>query len=292
MMWQVTAADGYLDTSINNELVHAFERLARKLLNLPHQPAVVLLNALHTGSLQSNSPQQQPPQPQQQQPKPAARQATSSLGLGNKQQQQPQQQAKSVQQQQQRGQGQQPATPFYHTIEDHYGVVAQYYELPCLSLRNAAWQGLLHGWEGFSTRELFADDAKSLKHDQQSNKQRHQQQHTQQSNSSRKHESQPSSQQQQQRRPQADPLPTALGHKYMADLAVSLLQRTFVHELLRPLGPSDAAAADKLPVPMFSGNWEGHGSGCAGGVDLRAAVRDDHKDWYFVTEGNPEHPRW
>jgi hypothetical protein len=78
---QFATSDGYLDTSVNNSYVQAFERLVRKLLILPNSPAVVVTNFLHAA-------------------------ANSKGGL-----------------------------PFYHTIEDHYGVIAQYYQLPWLSFR-------------------------------------------------------------------------------------------------------------------------------------------------------------
>jgi hypothetical protein len=79
---QFATGDGYLDTSVNNTYVQAFERLVRKLLNLPESPAVVVTNFLHAG-------------------------ASSSKG----------------------------GLPFHHTNEDHYGVIAQYYQLPWLSFR-------------------------------------------------------------------------------------------------------------------------------------------------------------
>jgi len=267
----VTAADGYLDTSINNELVHAFERLVRKLLKLPNKPAVVLLNTLHPS--QSHHPNQQQ---QQQQPAQEKQKGPANLGAHSQlqQQQQPLRQKQQQQPQQPKVvQGKQlQEAPFYHTIEDHYGVVAQYYDLPWLSLRNAVWQGLVAGLEGFKPQDLFTE---AKLHSTSRTKQQQ--------------ETRNSKQLQQQPRYY---LPNALCHKYMADLAVGLLQQTFVQQMLRPLPPSDAAAADKLPVPMFPGNWEGHGSGCAAGVDFRAAVRDAHKDWYFVNEGTPAHPRW
>jgi hypothetical protein len=77
---QFATSDGYLDTSVNNGYVHAFERLVRKLLQLPNKPAVVVTNFLQSG--------------------------VKDRGL-----------------------------PFYHTIEDHFGVIVQYYQLPWLSFR-------------------------------------------------------------------------------------------------------------------------------------------------------------
>lgn len=77
---QFATSDGYLDTSVNNGYVHAFERLVRKLLRLPNSPAVVVTNFLQAGVKANN-------------------------------------------------------LPFYHTIEDHFGVIAQYYQLPWLSFR-------------------------------------------------------------------------------------------------------------------------------------------------------------
>jgi hypothetical protein len=311
---QLTAADGYLDTSINNEQVHAFERLVRKLLKLPNKPAVVVLNALQASSGSTTHSSVTPQQlQQQQQARPPGDQKGAAAGKQpTKQQAKP---GTGLQQQQQ----QQQQQPFYHTIEDHFGVVAQFYELQWLSVRNAAWQGLAHGWEGFRLQELFTE----VKHpghphrsQQQQQQQKQQQHHKQQQphaaastnpapSAQQQNHQQPQNQQQQQQQgaspvtsrhlqQQASLLPSTLNHKYMADLAVHLLQQTFLQQLLRPLGPSDAAAAadGELRGPMFPGNWEGHGSGCAAGLDLRAAVRDAHRDWYFVTEGTPAHPRW
>lgn len=255
MSLQVTAADGYLDTSVNNELVHAFERLVRQLLQLPSKPAVVVLNALNPGTLPNlQTPKQQPQQ------------------LGQKQKQQGQPLQGVTQKQQRQG------LPFYHTIEDHFGVVAQYYELPWLSLRNALWQGLSNSWVGVSPHDIFQiRNSTHHSHPQQQQSQQQTQQHQK---------------QQRQLRQQPIHLPSAQGHKHMADLAVGLLQQTYLQQLLRPLGPSDAAAADAVRTPMFTGNWQPHGRGCASGLDLRAAVRDAHKDWYFVPEGSSAHPRW
>ncbi|KAF8057926.1 hypothetical protein HT031_005872 [Scenedesmus sp. PABB004] len=44
---------------------------------------------------------------------------------------------------------------FYETSEDHYGVLAQYYGLPWLSVRAAVWQGLMAGWPGFGVADFF-----------------------------------------------------------------------------------------------------------------------------------------
>jgi hypothetical protein len=196
--------------------------------------------------------------------------------------------AKQQQQQQQKG------VPFYHTVEDHFGVVAQYYELPWLSLRNSIWQGMLHNLDRFQAQQLFAGIAVHSSHQATAAQvtPHHRQNHHQQQQQQQQQPSQNGTTA--QRPPQQQPsyLPTPLAHKYMADLAVSLLQQVYLHQLLRPLGPTDAAAADVLRPPMFSGNWEGHGRGCAVGLDLRGTVRYEHKDWYFVNEGSTKHPRW
>lgn len=138
---QFATSDGYLDASVNNGYVHAFERLLRKLRRLPNNPAVVLINFLHA-DIKKN-------------------------GL-----------------------------PFYHSIEDHYGVLAQYYQLPWLSVRDAVWHGLVNDWEGFRVQDIFLA-----------------------SNTHQRH-------------------PNELGHKYMADLAVALIQQTYLERMLLPLTPA------------------------------------------------------
>jgi hypothetical protein len=272
---QVTAADGYLDTSVNNELVHAFERLVRQLLLLPNKPAVVVLNSLNPSTV----PNLQTPQRQQQQQDQQQQQKQGQQKQDPKQKEQGQQ-LKGASHKQQQRQG----LPFYYTIEDHFGVVAQYYELPWLSVRNALWQGLTNSWPGLSAQEVF--------HTRNNTHQPHPQQHQPQQQQQQPQQQQQQQQQQRQLQKQPIHLPNTQGHKFMADLAVSLLQQTYLQQLLRPLGPSDAAAADVVRVPMFTGNWQSHGRGCATGLDLRAAVRDGHQDWYFVPEGSPAHPRW
>lgn len=84
--------------------------------------------------------------------------------------------------------------PYYHTVEDHYGVMTQYYQLPWLSLRNSVWQGLLNNQKGFGVKDIFIPMERITQ----------------------KHLSD-------------------LGHKYLADLAVELIQQTFADLLLQPL---------------------------------------------------------
>lgn len=185
--------------------------------------------------------------------------------------------------------------PFYHTIEDHYGVLSQYYELPWLSLRNAVWQGLVQDVPGFRAQDLFtaATDTKPPNPGAASRleKQEHHLRHHQHSSSSRSTSSHGSNSSSSSSR-HSTYLPSTLSHKYLADLVAGLLQQTFLEESLFPLSPSDLKAAARLPGPMFPGNWEGHGSGCSRGVDFRAAAMQQHRDWYFLAEGSPLHPQW
>lgn len=50
------------------------------------------------------------------------------------------------------------STPFYRNIEDHYGVLAQYYGTGWLSLRNAVWHGMTKDMDGFKINQLMASD--------------------------------------------------------------------------------------------------------------------------------------
>ncbi|WIA15472.1 hypothetical protein OEZ85_002112 [Tetradesmus obliquus] len=207
---EFATSDGYLDTSVNNGYVHAFERLVRKLLRLPNSPAVVVTNFLQAGVKANN-------------------------------------------------------LPFYHTIEDHFGVIAQYYQLPWLSFRDAVWHGMVNNWQGFRAEDIFLPGAAH---------------------------NATGAQQQQQQQQQQQHYPSELGHAYMADLAVGLLQQTYLGLMLQPLTPADMAYSDSIPAPMFPNNYEPQQSACAAGIDLKAAAGENHTDWYFVNEGNSHKPRW
>jgi hypothetical protein len=80
--------------------------------------------------------------------------------------------------------------PFHMTVEDHYGVLAQYFGVGWLSMRDACFRGLVAGWDGLRADQVF-----------QPGDERH---------------------------------PSEVGHKYMADLAVTLLQRIYLDLLLGP----------------------------------------------------------
>lgn len=43
---------------------------------------------------------------------------------------------------------------------------------------------------------------------------------------------------------------------------------------------------------MFRLNFETQNTACATGVELKAAVAPEHKDWYFVNEGTVQKHRW
>jgi hypothetical protein len=260
----VSAADAFLPTAVNNELVLAYERLVRQLLQLPGRPAVV---AVHGLTLPAKEQQTKQTKPQQQQTR-------------------PQQQQTEPQQQQQ----QQHHHSFYESAEDHYGVVGQFYALATLSLRNAVWQAAVFGLPGFRAHDLFVLDPAAAATaaaggggllQQHSRTQHH-------SNSS---SGSPG-------RPPAHPrAPSALAHRYLGDLAIALVQQTYVQQLLAPLPPGDddgapAGGGGGLPPPLFPGNWESHGVGCATGVELLAAAPGPHPGWHFVAEGSPAHPRW
>lgn len=73
---------------------------------------------------------------------------------------------------------------FWWSVQDHYGVLAQYYQLPWLSMRDAMWHEVVSGAAGFTVREIYPEQEQDM--------QRH---------------------------------PSELGHKYMADAAVAMMQQ-------------------------------------------------------------------
>jgi hypothetical protein len=88
--------------------------------------------------------------------------------------------------------------------EDQYGVIAQYYSLPWLSLRDVVYRKLMAEAPRFKATDMFlAGD------------ERH---------------------------------PNALGHKYIADLAVGLVQQTFLDSLLAVIPDEELAKHPLLQV--------------------------------------------
>uniref|UniRef100_A0A383VEL6 SGNH hydrolase-type esterase domain-containing protein n=1 Tax=Tetradesmus obliquus TaxID=3088 RepID=A0A383VEL6_TETOB len=189
--------DGYTDTSVNTQHAQAFERLIRKLLQLPHKPAVVLMQALAQGIY-------------------------GARGL------------------------------FYWTVEDHYGVLAQHYQLPQLSVRNGMYHEVLAGAPGFSTAEIYPDVEQEM--------QRH---------------------------------PSELGHKYMADVAVTMVQQVFQDMALAPIDLQDewSQRLMQVPAPMFPGNLEGRNLACLIGPEFRSVVNAS-QHWTWQNDGTAEKPKW
>eukprot|EP00878_Enallax_costatus_P030767 GHUV01033555.1.p1 GENE.GHUV01033555.1~~GHUV01033555.1.p1 ORF type:complete len:393 (+),score=89.07 GHUV01033555.1:1071-2249(+) len=193
MCYHAATNDGYMDGSINNSAVQAFERLLRNLLQFKNAPAVVLMEFLATDVKQNN-------------------------------------------------------IPFYATAEDQYGVLAQYYGIPWLSFRNLIWHGFWSDKRGFSRNDVFFIEDE-----------RH---------------------------------PTPVGHKYMADMAVNLIQQTYVDSLLAPLGADVLREhASKVPGPLFPGNYESSNLVCIIGDDFPSVVVQK-ADWDWVNEGTAAKPKW
>lgn len=250
----MSAADGFLPTAVNNELVLAYERLVRQLLQLPGRPAVVAVHGLTLPAKEQRQAKPQQPKPQQQQQTKPQRQQHRS---------------------------------FYASAEDQHGVVGQYYGLPTLSLRNAVWQAAVAGLPGFRAHDLFVLDPSAARGVLQQRSRTHQYSSSANSSSSLS------------RPPLADPRPSALAHRHLADLSIGLVQQTIVQQWLAPLPPGDSDEAlargggGALPPPLFAGNWESHGVGCATGVELAAAAAPGPQPgWDFKAEGSPAHPRW
>jgi hypothetical protein len=73
---------------------------------------------------------------------------------------------------------------FWWTVQDHYGVLASYYQLPWLSMRDAMWHEVVAEAPGFTIPDIYPAQEQDM--------QRH---------------------------------PSELGHKYMADAAVAMMQQ-------------------------------------------------------------------
>jgi len=85
------------------------------------------------------------------------------------------------------------APPFWWSVQDHYGVLAQYYQLPWLSMRDAMWHEVVACAPGFAVPEIYPEQEQDM--------QRH---------------------------------PSELGHKYMADVAVAMMQQVGLQLTLEP----------------------------------------------------------
>lgn len=107
--------------------------------------------------------------------------------------------------------------PFHHGIEDVYGALALFYDLPWLSMRDATYRIAVHrNVTGFDYMEIM--------------------------NSKRGN-------------PPDLIHPSDLGHKMMADLAVWLFQSTMIDVLIRPLDAEEKMLlSEEIPEPMYPGN--------------------------------------
>uniref|UniRef100_A0A383WNE5 SGNH hydrolase-type esterase domain-containing protein n=1 Tax=Tetradesmus obliquus TaxID=3088 RepID=A0A383WNE5_TETOB len=88
--------------------------------------------------------------------------------------------------------------------------------------------------------------------------------------------------------------PTPLGHRYMADIAVHLLQQTYIDSVLASLDEQTLQQHPlaKVAPPMLPGNYESSNLACIIGEDLRAAVVQQQGSWSWVNEGTPARPKW
>jgi len=183
------------------------------------------------------------------------------------------------------GPGNREKAPFPATLEDMYGALAQYYDAPWLSFRNAAWRlGEFH--------QLSFDviaRGRSLKE-----KKKRRSAHLARSTPEKKTNSYGYN--------WTDLMWTAdflhpvdHGMRAIADLAVNLLQTTAMGLVIDPLGPVDRELlAEPLPPPAHPGNWEArnlmcvYGEAFAENVDLPAS-----KGFELVNEGgNARKPKW
>jgi hypothetical protein len=107
--------------------------------------------------------------------------------------------------------------PFHEGIEDVYGALAFFYDLPWLSMRDATYRiAVHHNVTGFDYMEIM--------------------------NSKRGN-------------PPDLIHPSDLGHKMMADLAVWLFQSTMIDVLIRPLEKEERLLLqEEIPAPMYKGN--------------------------------------
>ncbi|GFR48090.1 hypothetical protein Agub_g9777 [Astrephomene gubernaculifera] len=83
------------------------------------------------------------------------------------------------------------------------------------------------------------------------------------------------------------------GHKFMADLAVWMLQQTALGLLQLPYGQEDAEAAGApLAGPMYPGNLPPNSSMCLLGDSFRSLVVSEASSGFdYVNEGTPEKPK-
>lgn len=84
------------------------------------------------------------------------------------------------------------------------------------------------------------------------------------------------------------------GHRVMAELVVTLLQRGVADLLHSPLTEADkAAAAQPLPPPMIPGNWESLSDRCFVGEAFKTkAVIGQPASWDWVNESRSLRPKW
>lgn len=155
---------------------------------------------------------------------------------------------------------------FLDTREDAYGALAQYYDLPWLSVRALWWPPPLSAVAPAPGRALLLDGGPSA--------------------------------QQGGRSPFLSELddfhPNDMGHTSMADMVLYWMQQTAASLAHEPLGTIDTQLADApLPPPAVPGNHAARNLACEFGAGLvqNAADMSQSRGFTVVDEGTPQRPK-
>eukprot|EP00201_Polytomella_parva_P008862 CAMPEP_0175056350 /NCGR_PEP_ID=MMETSP0052_2-20121109/10618_1 /TAXON_ID=51329 ORGANISM="Polytomella parva, Strain SAG 63-3" /NCGR_SAMPLE_ID=MMETSP0052_2 /ASSEMBLY_ACC=CAM_ASM_000194 /LENGTH=424 /DNA_ID=CAMNT_0016321359 /DNA_START=66 /DNA_END=1337 /DNA_ORIENTATION=+ len=138
---------------------------------------------------------------------------------------------------------------FGETVEDRYNILAQYYDVTSVSLRNALYQLARFGIDTVAPmlnlrwNQVMSEDAIH---------------------------------------------PSARGHRVMADFIIHVTQQTYLEAIMTPFGSdeSDAAAAD-LPPPFYRDNYPSEGDKCRYAVEFKQTVRNV-SGWDWLNDARPD----